>query len=124
MKPDSRKYLWGPVLVLLITLAATAAVVWQLLRMADAEDAVRFEKYVAGTQRALQDQIDDYLTFLRDGVSLFAGDREPALPQFRAFVSLSAISSILPNILFTSDCRSGSGNPPFEPRKLITPEMF
>jgi CHASE1-domain containing sensor protein len=85
MKPDSRQYLWGPFLVLVITLAATAAVVWQLLRMADAEDAVRFERYVAGTQRALQDQIDAYLALLHDGATLFAGDREPTPAQFRSY---------------------------------------
>ena len=67
MRPDSRKYLWGPVLVLLITLGATAAVVWQLMRMSDAEDTIRFEKYVSGTQAALDDQIEAYLAFLREG---------------------------------------------------------
>ena len=85
MKPDSRQYLWGPFLVLVITLAATGAVVWQLLRMADAEDAVRFEKYAASTQRETKDQMDAYLVLLRDGATLFAGDREPSLAQFRAF---------------------------------------
>jgi len=85
MKPESRQYLWGPFLVLVITLAATGAVVWQLLRMADAEDAVRFEKYAASTQRGARDQIDAYLVLLRDGATLFAGDREPGLAQFRAF---------------------------------------
>lgn len=85
MKPDSGQYLWGPFLVLAITLAATGAVVWQLLRMADAEDAVRFENYAASTQRETQDQMDAYLVFLRDGATLFAGDREPTLTQFRAF---------------------------------------
>jgi PAS domain S-box-containing protein len=83
MQPESRQYLWGPLLVLLITLAATAAVVWQLLHMADAQDAVRFERYVAGTQRGLEDQIDAYLALLRDAATLFAGEREPSLPQFR-----------------------------------------
>ncbi|MBC8007156.1 MAG: hypothetical protein H7X76_03815, partial [Prolixibacteraceae bacterium] len=87
MKPESRQYLWGPFLVLLITLGATAAVVMQLLRMADAEDAVRFDSYVAGTQRALQDQIDAYLALLRDGATLFAGDREPSVGQFRAYAA-------------------------------------
>lgn len=87
MKPESRQYLWGPFLVLLITLGATAAVVWQLLRMADAEDAVRFESYVAGTERALKDQIDAYLALLRDGATLFAGDREPTVAQFRAYAA-------------------------------------
>ena len=87
MKPESRQYLWGPFLVLLITLAATAAVVWQLLRMADAEDTVRFDRYVAGTQRALADQIDAYMALLRDGATLFAGEREPTLPQFRAYAA-------------------------------------
>ena len=87
MKPESRQYLWGPFLVLLITLAATAAVVWQLLRMADAEDTVRFDRYVAGTQRALADQMDAYMALLRDGAALFAGAREPTLPQFRAYAA-------------------------------------
>ena len=87
MKPESRQYLWGPFLVLLITLGATAAVVWQLLRMAQAEDAVRFESYVAGAQRAVEDQIDAYLALLRDGATLFSGDREPTVAQFRAYAA-------------------------------------
>ena len=87
MKPESRRYLWGPILVLLIALAATGAVVWQLLRMADVEDAIRFDRYVAGTQRALDDQVDACLALLRDGATLFAGDREPTLAQFRAYAN-------------------------------------
>jgi PAS domain S-box-containing protein len=86
MKPESRQYLWGPFLVLLITLAATGAVVWQLLRMADAEDAVRFETDVTTTQHALDDQIEAYLTLLRNAAALFS-DREPTLAEFRSFVA-------------------------------------
>ncbi|MEO8004107.1 MAG: PAS domain S-box protein [Betaproteobacteria bacterium] len=87
MRPDSRKYLWGPVLVLLITLGATAAVVWQLVRMSEAEDTIRFEKYVAGAQAALDDQIEAYLAFLREGTALFSGGHEPTPAQFRAYVA-------------------------------------
>src|SRR5258706_6751336 len=87
MKPESRQYLWGPFLVLLITLAATAAVVWQWQRMADAQDAVRFERCVAGTKRPLDEQMDAYLALLRNAAALFAGDREPTLPQFRAYAA-------------------------------------
>jgi PAS domain S-box-containing protein len=87
MTPDSRKYLWGPVLVLLITLGATAAVVWQLMRMADAEDTIRFEKYVSGTQKALDDQIEAYVSYLREGAGLFSANREPGPAQFRAWVA-------------------------------------
>ena len=96
MNPESRQYLWGPCLVLLITLSATAAVVWQLLRMADAEDAVRFERYVTGSQRALEDQIDAYVALLREGATLFAGDREPTLPQFRAYAARLNLKKQMP----------------------------
>lgn len=87
MRPDSRKYLWGPVLVLLITLGATAAVVWQLVRMSDAEDSIRFAKYVSGAQSALDDQVEAYIAFLREGTALFGGGREPTPAQFRAYVA-------------------------------------
>lgn len=87
MRPDSRKYLWGPILVLLITLGATAAVVWQLVRMSDAEDTIRFAKYVSGAQSALDDQVEAYITFLREGTALFGGGREPTAAQFRAYVA-------------------------------------
>ncbi|HVY06604.1 MAG TPA: PAS domain S-box protein [Burkholderiales bacterium] len=90
MKPDSRQYLWGPLLVLAVTLAATAAVVWQVERMADAEDAVRFDKYVAASQSALNEQVDFYLAFLRDGAALFNSDSEPAADRFRAYVARTA----------------------------------
>jgi PAS domain S-box-containing protein len=87
MRPDSRKYLWGPVLVLLITLGATAAVVWQLVRMSDAEDTIRFAKYVSGAQSAIDDQVEAYIGFLREGSALFGGGREPTPAQFRAYVA-------------------------------------
>jgi len=87
MQPDSRQYLWGPFLVLLIALAATAAVVWQLLRVADAEDAIRFDSYVAASQRSLKEQMDAYLVLVRDGAAPFAEDREPSPTQFRAYAA-------------------------------------
>ena len=39
----------------------------------------------AATQRGTRDQIDAYQVLLREGATLFAGDREPSLEQFRAF---------------------------------------
>jgi PAS domain S-box-containing protein len=87
MRAQSRQYLWGPVLVLFITLAATATVVWQLLRVSAAEDAARFDRLVATTQQALEDQAEAYAALLGEGATLFASGREPSPPQFRAFAT-------------------------------------
>ena len=87
MKPETRRYLWGPFVVLSIALAATGMVVWQLLRVADAEDASRFQRYVSSTQHSIEAQLDAYVGMLRDASTLLAGEREPTSAQFRDFVA-------------------------------------
>ncbi len=92
MKPDTSGYLWGPVLVLCIALSATAAVVWQVLRMADSEDSSRFQRHVAVMHQAIEEQHDAYLGLLREVATLFAGDREPNATQFRDYVEQLKLS--------------------------------
>ena len=86
MKPETRRYLWGPFLVLVVALAATGTLVWQLLHVADAEDARRFQRHVSDTQRVIEDQLDAYAGLLREEARLFAADREPTAAQFHSFV--------------------------------------
>ncbi|MFL6581693.1 MAG: PAS domain S-box protein [Burkholderiales bacterium] len=87
MNSDTRRSLWVPALVLFIALAATAAGVWQLVRMADLEDASRFQRHVWGMQVAIEDQFDSYIGLLREGAALFTTDRNPSAAQFHNFVS-------------------------------------
>src|SRR3954469_7391412 len=87
MNSDTRRSLWVPALVLFIALAATAAGVWQLVRMADLEDARRFQRHVWGMQVAIEDQFDSYIGLLREGAALFTTDRNPSAAQFHNFVS-------------------------------------
>jgi PAS domain S-box-containing protein len=104
MKPETRSYLWGPLVVLLIALAATGTVVWQLLHVADAEDARRFQRYVGSMQQALEDQLDAYVGLLRDASTLFAENHEPTSAQFRNFVAQLKLATPLspPNHRFQS----------------------
>ena len=86
MKPETRRYLWGPFLVLVVALAATGTLVWQLLHVADAEDARRFQRHVSDTQRIIEEQLDAYASLLREEARLFAAGREPTAAQFHSFV--------------------------------------
>jgi len=86
MKPEMRRYLWGPFLVLVVALAATGTLVWQLLHVADAEDASRFQRHVSDTQRTIEEQLDAYAGLLRQEARLFAAGREPTATQFHSFV--------------------------------------
>ena len=71
----------GTFLVLLITLAATAAVVWQLLRMGTRRIS-QVRKVCCGYPACPERSDRAYLAFLRDGATLFAGDREPTCRSF------------------------------------------
>lgn len=86
LRPDIRQYVWGPLLVLLVGLAATGAVAWQLWRMADAKDIDRFQKHVDQTQQKLSDEMEAYAGLLRDSATLFAANRDPGSREFRAYV--------------------------------------
>lgn len=86
LAPDIRQYVWAPLLVLLVGFTATAAVAWQLWRMAEAKDADRFGNYVTQSQQNLNDQIEAYMGLLRDAAALFAATELPGRGEFRAHV--------------------------------------
>jgi PAS domain S-box-containing protein len=86
LAPDVRRYLWAPLLVLFVGFVATAAVIWQIWRMAETKDFDRFGSYVAQTRQNLDDQIKAQAGLLRDTAALFAATDNPGVEVFRAHV--------------------------------------
>jgi PAS domain S-box-containing protein len=86
LAPDIRQYLWAPLLVLFVGFVATAAVIWQIWRMAETKDFDRFGGYVTQTRQSLDDQIKAQAGLLRDTAALFAATDNPGNEVFRAHV--------------------------------------
>ncbi len=84
--PDIRQYVWAPLVVLLVGLAATSVVAWQMWRMAEADDVDRFSNYLAETKQNLNVQLEAYADLLRDGAALFTTTDTPDRGGFRAYV--------------------------------------
>jgi PAS domain S-box-containing protein len=87
LAPDIRQYLWAPLLVLAVGLAATGAVAWQMWRMAQAKDLERFRSHVEQTQKNLDVRIGAYEAMLRDVAALFTTEGTPDVAAFRAHLA-------------------------------------
>ena len=86
LTPDIRQYVWAPLLVLIVGLAATAAVSWQMWRMAEAKDADRFTTHVGQTRQNLNTQMEAYSALLRDTAALFSSAHGAGRREFRTHV--------------------------------------
>jgi PAS domain S-box-containing protein len=84
--PDIRHYVWAPLFVLLVGLGATAALSWQMARLAESKDGERFRSLAQQTRANLAAQLEAHSATLRIMASLFAATGGLSARAFQAHV--------------------------------------
>lgn len=87
-----------PYLVLAAGLLFTFIVSYQLLKVGEAEDRVRFRALVQEVHSSIESRLETYTALLRAGTGLFAASDEVRESEFRSFVASLGLADHYPGI--------------------------